>query len=73
MPLCRARNNRHRFAIQTLLRWYQSGEEVERRLPVLSTYLGHAHVSGTYWYLGSTPELLTAASKRMETRWKGVA
>jgi integrase len=64
---------RHRFAIQTLLRWYQRGEEVERRLPVLSTYLGHAHVSGTCWYLGSTPELLTAASKLMETRWKGVA
>ena len=64
---------RHRFAIQTLLRWYQSGEEVARRLPVLSTYLGHVHVSGTYWYLGSTPELITAASKLIETRWKGVA
>jgi integrase/recombinase XerD len=63
---------RHRFAIETLLRWYRSGEQVSRRMPVLSTYLGHANVSGTYWYLGSTPELMAAASKLIETRWKGV-
>ena len=63
---------RHRFAIKTLLRWYRSGEQVSRRMPVLSTYLGHANVSGTYWYLGSTPELMAAASKLIETRWKGV-
>ena len=64
---------RHRFAIETLLRWYRAGEEVARRLPVLSTYLGHSNVSGTYWYLGSTPEVIAAASKLIETRWKGVA
>ena len=63
---------RHRFAIQTLLRWYRSGEQVSRRMPVLSTYLGHVNISGTYWYLGSTPELMAAASKRIEARWKGV-
>jgi len=64
---------RHRFAIETLLRCYRNGEQVDRRMPVLSTYLGHVNVSGTYWYLGSTPELITAASKLIETRWKGVA
>jgi integrase len=63
---------RHRFAIETLLRWYRNREDVNRRMPVLSTYLGHVNVSGTYWYLGSTPELITAASKLIETRWKGV-
>ena len=63
---------RHRFAIKTLLRWYRSGEDVNRRMPVLSTYLGHANVSGTYWYLSSTPELITAASKLIEARWEGV-
>jgi integrase len=62
---------RHLFAIKTLLRWYRRGADVTRRLPVLSTYLGHAHVSGTYWYLSSTPELLVVASQRIETRWKG--
>ena len=63
---------RHRMAIETLLRWYRNGEEVTRRMPVLSTYLGHGNVTGTYWYLSSTPELLAAASKRLEARWKGV-
>ena len=63
---------RHRFAIETLLRWYRRGESVSQRMPVLSTYLGHANVSGTYWYLGSTPELVTAASRLIEARWKGV-
>jgi integrase len=62
---------RHRFAIETLLRWYRRGESVTQRMPVLSTYLGHSNVSGTYWYLSSTPELLVVASKLMETRWKG--
>ena len=64
---------RHRFAIETLLRWYRRGESVPQRMPVLSTYLGHVNVSGTYWYLGSTPELMAAASKLIEDRWKGVA
>ena len=63
---------RHRFAVQTLVRWYRNGKDVQRRLPVLSTYLGHAHVTDTYWYLTSTPELLGAAGKRMEKRWGGV-
>src|SRR5947209_6368665 len=48
------------------------GEQVSRRMPVLSTYLGHVNISGTYWYLGRTPELMAAASKRIEARWKGV-
>ena len=63
---------RHRFAIETLLRWYRTGEDANRRMPVLSTYLGHGHVSDTYWYLSSTPELIVAASKLIEARWKGV-
>ena len=63
---------RHRFAVQTLLRWYRQGKDVERRLPILSTYLGHAHVTDTYWYLTSTPELMGAAGKRMEQRWGGL-
>jgi integrase len=63
---------RHRFAIETLLRWYRAGEDVERRLPVLSTYLGHTHVTDTYWYLSSTPELMAAAGKRLEQRWEGI-
>jgi integrase len=57
---------RHRFAVQTLLRWYQEGADVEQRLPELSTYLGHVKVSDTYWYLSATPELLQLALQRSE-------
>ena len=63
---------RHRFAVQTLLRWYRNGEDPKRRLPILSTYLGHAHVTDTYWYLTGTPELLRAAGDRLEKRWEGL-
>lgn len=60
---------RHRFAVQTLLRWYRSGEDVERRMPMLSTYLGHVHVADTYWYLSACPELMGLAVGRLEQRW----
>lgn len=61
---------RHRFAIETLVRWYRSGEDVERRLPILSTYLGHAHVTNTYWYLSACPELMGLATQRLQRRWE---
>ncbi len=61
---------RHRFAVETLLRWYRGGEDVERRLPALSTYLGHVHVADTYWYLTACPELMGLAVKRLEQHWE---
>jgi integrase len=64
---------RHRFAVSTLLRWYRSGKNVELLLPVLSTYLGHVFITGTYWYLTCTPELMESAGRRLENRWKGVS
>jgi integrase len=62
---------RHRFATMTLLQWYRSGEDVERRLPFLSAYLGHVHVSDTYWYLSAWPELMQEAMSRLERCWEG--
>jgi len=62
---------RHRFAVATLVQWYRSGQDVERRLPALSTYLGHVHVSDTYWYLTACPELMGLAVQRLERRWEG--
>lgn len=61
---------RHRFAVTTLLHWYQNGVDVEQRMPVLSTYLGHAHVKDTYWYLSAIPELLSLTKDRLEKRWE---
>jgi integrase/recombinase XerD len=63
---------RHRFAVSTLLRWYGDGDEIERRLPFLSAYLGHVEIQSTYWYLSACPQLLGAAKDRLETRWEGV-
>jgi integrase len=61
---------RHRFAVETLMAWYRSEQDVERRLPVLSTYLGHVHVNDTYWYLSAHPQLMQLAMARMERRWE---
>jgi integrase len=61
---------RHRFAVTTLLEWYRSGEDAERRLPILSTYLGHVHVSDTFWYLSAWPELMREAMRRLERDWE---
>lgn len=60
---------RHRFAVQTLLSWYRSGQRIEILLPVLSTYLGHTCVRDTYWYLSACPELMGYAAQRLEARW----
>jgi len=60
---------RHRFATRTLVRWYRSNQDPERKLPLLSAYLGHAHVADTQWYLNSSPELMCEAMHRLEHRW----
>jgi len=66
----RLHDMRHRFALLTLLRWYRANEDVERRLPILSTYLGHVHIGDTYWYLSAWPELMQEAMRRLEQRWE---
>jgi site-specific recombinase XerD len=55
---------RHTFAVDRLTAWYRAGADVQRLLPKLSTYLGHAHLTDTQVYLTLTPELLAAAAGR---------
>lgn len=57
---------RHAFAVRTLLDWQQAGEDIDRRMPLLSTYLGHVDPASTYWYLEAVPELLELISRRLE-------
>jgi integrase/recombinase XerD len=57
---------RHTFAVRALLSWYQAGDDVEARLPILSTYLGHRDPRSTYWYLSAAPELLALAARQLE-------
>jgi integrase len=61
---------RHRFATTTLVNWYRSNQDPERRLPLLSAFLGHVHVSDTQWYLSASPELMREAMRRLEHRWE---
>ena len=58
---------RHAFAVGTLLRWCRDGVDVERQLPLLATYLGHTHITNTYWYLSATPALLALAAERLDS------
>ena len=52
------------FAVTRLLQWYRDGDNVMNRLPLLSTYLGHACVSDTEVYLRITTALLEQANTR---------
>ena len=67
----RLHDMRHRFATNTLVQWYRSDQDPERRLPLLSAYLGHVHVADTQWYLEGSPELMREAMRRLEQRWEG--
>jgi integrase len=69
----RVHDLRHRFAVTTLLRSYRSGLDVEQLLPILSTFLGHSHVTDTYWYLSAVPELLALTKNRLEKHWEDLS
>lgn len=55
---------RHGFAVNALLRWYRAGVDVEAKLPLLATYLGHGSAVSTHYYLHFIEPLRTASSKR---------
>ncbi len=59
------------FAVTRLLEWYRDGDNVMARLPLLSTYLGHACVSDTEVYLRITTAMLEEASFRYGLWQKG--
>lgn len=55
---------RHRFAVSRLVAWHRAGLDVQARLPVLATYLGHVRYSDTAYYVTGTAELLGVAAER---------
>lgn len=55
---------RHTAAVHRVVAWYHSGQDVQRLLPQLATYLGHLDIRSTQRYLRMTPELLEAANQR---------
>jgi integrase len=60
---------RHSFAVNALLRWYRAGADVEAKLPLLATYLGHGSAVSTHHYLHFIEPLRTAASKRFANHY----
>ena len=64
---------RHTFAVKTLIGWYRAGDDIDRKMPALSTYLGHVSPESTYWYLQSVPELIGLATERLERIPEGLS
>lgn len=62
--LPRIHDARHSFAVNALLRWYRAGVDIETKLPLLATYLGHGSAVSTHYYLHFIEPLRTAASER---------
>jgi integrase len=57
---------RHSFAVRRLMLWHEQGIDVDQAMLALSTYLGHAKISYTYWYLTGVPELMALAGSKFE-------
>lgn len=72
-PAPRVHDLRHSFVCNRLARWYAEGLDIERNILALSTYVGHAKVTDTYWYVTATPELLAVAAKRFVRRPGGAS
>ncbi len=57
---------RHTFAVRRVMRWHAEGTDVDQMMLALSTYLGHAEICYTYWYLTAVPELMALAGGKFE-------
>src|SRR6266850_3060133 len=68
----RIHDARHLFAVQALRRWYQDGEDLDAKLPLLATYLGHVNLSGTQHYLHLTAELFPEITSRADAAFGDV-
>jgi integrase/recombinase XerD len=64
----RIQDYRHSFAVHALLRWYRSDVDVQAKLPILSTYMGHVSIASTQYYLPFIESLSQEASIRFEKR-----
>ena len=62
----RVHDLRHSFIVSRLVRWHAQGVDIDQAMLALSTYVGHARVTNTYWYLSGVPELMGLAAERFE-------
>jgi len=68
----RIHDYRHLFALHTLRRWYRDGEDLDAKLPLLATYLGHQNLSGTQRYLHLTAEIFPEIATRVNAAFGDV-
>ena len=47
--------------------WHAQGVDIDQAMLSLSTYVGHAMVTNTYWYLTGMPELMALAADQIES------
>ncbi len=64
--LPRIHDLRHTFICRRVQQWHQQGATIDNAMVALSTYVGHAKVSDTYWYLTAVPELMAIAGRNFE-------
>jgi integrase len=57
---------RHTFAVRRMMLWHADGTDIDQMMLALSTYLGHAEIFYTYWYLTAVPELMALAGGKFE-------
>lgn len=64
----RVHDLRHTFVVRRMLVWHAEGMDLDQAMLGLSTYVGHAMVTNTYWYLTAVPELMALAAAKAEPR-----
>jgi integrase len=57
---------RHTFAVRRMMLWHADGTDIDQMMLALSTYMGHAEIFYTYWYLTAVPELMALAGGKFE-------
>jgi integrase len=72
-PRPRLHDLRHTYACRILIRWSKHPTGFDQRILWLMHYLGHTHISHTYWYLSAVPELLAEAAVHFEKSSKSLA
>jgi integrase len=65
-PQPRIHDMRHTMVVRRVQLWHDAGVSTDHAMFWLCTYLGHAKISDTYWYLTGVPELMDIVGMKFE-------
>ena len=68
----RAHDLRHTMAVHRFYKWYSEGADVQNKLPLLATYLGHGCYHHTETYLHLTTDLIRQAGRNFQASFEEV-